>query len=278
MVEIKRFKRFEDFALFNEDFLNRNPMLYYFLSDTINKVYRGEVMVYNFFNIIDNKGNHLVLLLVKDFCLVYGNDFDEEMILKLSQEMEFDKFKRYEFAGNKHVIDALFKLNSAEYKMQKHRIIYKCEETIQNFIYSPGSMEMGDLNKLDELATLSVGFSEAYYGRKASFKQMREVMFKGIRDKNVYQWKYKNNICSIAQVIYDDYDFPVIGHFYTNPIFRKQGFGGSLIHSLTNVLLKVCHKFCMLSTDAGNPASNKVFIKVGYNNTGEYLLAYKEKY
>jgi predicted GNAT family acetyltransferase len=253
-------------------------MLYYFLIETINKVYRGEITFYNFFNVINETGERLVLLLVKDFCLVYGNNFDKGMIFKLSEEMEFKKFKRYEFAGNKNVIDALFKLNAAEYEMQKHRIIYKCKQVKSDFTYSSGEMQMGDLNRIDELANFSVGFNEDYFGNKVDLEYMKEVVFNGIMNDNIYQWNYNNNICSIAQAIHGDYDFPVIGHFYTNPAFRNQGFGASLVHKLTKGLLNVGHEFCMLSTDASNPASNKVFIKVGYESTGEYLLAYKERF
>jgi predicted GNAT family acetyltransferase len=81
----------------------------------------------------------------------------------------------------------------------------------------------------------------------------------------------------MAQSLNEDYDFPVIGHFYTHPELRNKGYGSSIVHALTKGLLGAGNPFVMLSTNAMTPSSNRVFEKVGYSKVGEYLLAYKEK-
>ncbi len=277
MAKVIKFEKFEEYFSFNEDFLNTNPLLNFFLIETIKKVFQGKAPLYKFFNVTNENRYYVVVLLVEDACLLYADKFNDEMISLLSEELEFHKFKRYNFAGSKQLIDALFSLNKATYSLNKHRIIYKCQQVSPLFTYSPGQMQMSDLNRLNELTTFSVAFSKAYDNQDKTFEEMKQIVFSGIMNDNFYQWNYKNNICSVAQAIHGDYDFPVIGHLFTNPAFRNQGFGSSIVHRLTKGLLEAGNEVCMLVADATNPASNKAFIKVGYEKMGEYIRAYKER-
>ena len=267
MAEVLKFSDFKEFILFNESFIEQNPMLYYYLNVTIDRIIQHKVGMFEFFNITNDSGHHLVWLKTVDDCLLFANAFDDEIVSLLTQEVEFKKFKRYAFAGTKPLIDALFKQNQATYTMSKHRIIYKCGEVSKLFKYSSGQLQMGDLSRLDELAKFSVSFAKDFDGKEEEFDHMKQIVFDGIMNKNFYQWNHGNNICAIAQSMYGEYDFPVIGHVYTNPDFRKQGYAASIVHSLTKGLLNAGHDFCMLSADATNPASNGAFIKVGYKST-----------
>jgi hypothetical protein len=163
MPQLKRFSGFEEFVRFNSDFAESNPMLYFFLIKIINRVLEGEVKVHKFFNVI-NGDNRIAVLLTTDVCLIYDNRFDADMIPLLSEELEFPKFIRYQFAGSKKTIDALFELHQAEYEMQKHRVIYKCSAVSPDFKNAPGNMQMGDINRVEELTALSEGFAKEYFG------------------------------------------------------------------------------------------------------------------
>jgi hypothetical protein len=103
MIQVINFNKFGEYVDFNEDFITSNPLLYYFLIESIKRVYKGEVPVYKFFNVVTDDEKHLIALMVEDVCLLYANDYNQEMILKLSEELEFYKFKRYNFAGTKSV-------------------------------------------------------------------------------------------------------------------------------------------------------------------------------
>jgi FR47-like protein len=251
-------------------------MLYFFLIETINRVLKGEEKVHKFFNVTNGK-DRIVVLLTTEFCLIYDDHFDQKMISYLSDELEFSKFIRYYFAGSKKTIDELFALNSAEYEMQKHRIIYKCSAVSLDFKYAPGSLQMGDINRIQELTRLSEEFAEEYFEGKKEPENMKRIITAAILGDSIYQWVDKGEIRSIAQSMNEDFDFPVIGHFYTHRSFRNMGYGASIVHALTKGLLGEGHPYIMLSTNALTPSSNRVFGKVGYTNTGEYLLAYKNK-
>jgi len=277
MHYVKRFSGFKEFVEFNEEFIDSNPMLYFFLNETIERVLRGEEKVHTFFNIISDDQVHVSVLLTTVVCLIYDNHYDEAVLKTISDKLEYHKFNRYQFAGSKQTIEGIFKMHNSNYSIQKHRVIYQCREITDNFAYAEGKLQMGDINKLDVLAKLSAGFLKEYYGESKNLQQVRYTIAAGIQEDSIYQWFNRGKICSIAQSLNNDYNFPVIGNFYTDPDERNKGYGASIIHGLTKGLLGQGHQFVMLSTNALTPSSNRVFEKVGYCNVGEYLLAHKEK-
>lgn len=276
METVIKYSGLRDYIKDAEFLIHQNPMLYHFLTQTLNQVINGKVKVHQLFK-IENGENLIRVLLTTGLCLIYDSNFDESLIPLLSEELEFSKFIRYQFAGTKPTIDALFKLNNAQYEMQKHRIIYKCTAVADGFTSASGQMQMADIRRLDELVTLSEGFAKEYYGKDHELDDATSRVIAAIQADTFYQWADNGHICSIAQSLHDEHDFPVIGHFYTDPIKRGKGYGASIVHGLTKGLLGAGHEFVMLSANALTPASNRVFQKVGYVETGEYLLAYKNK-
>ena len=118
---------------------------------------------------------------------------------------------------------------------------------------------MGDINRIEELTTLSEGFANEYYEDIKEPENMRQKIISGIMNDSIYQWVDSGRVCSMAQPLNEDYDFPVIGHFYTHPAVRNRGYGTSIVHALTKGLLLVGHSHVMLSTNALTPSSNRVF-------------------
>lgn len=254
-----------------------NPLQYYFLREVFGKVVKKEQEVIKVFN-VSNGINKIVVLFTNDVCVIYDDNYDETLIPLLSKELEFEKFNSYQFAGSKQTIDKLFELNNAKYLTQKHRITYKCSKVIDSITLAPGSIEMGNISRFEELVSLSIGFAKEYYGVENSVDEAASFIISGMQQNSIYQWVNNDRVCAMAQNMYGDYDFPVIGHFYTNPQERNKGYGTSIIHALTKGLLEEGrNEFVMLQTNALTPQPNRVFEKVGYYNVGEYLKAYKYK-
>lgn len=279
MTEIKKFVDFRDYEKFNIDFIASNQLLYYHLEHTIERVYQGKAqspLLYKFFNVIcDNC--FIVVLLIENECLIYADNINDEAVTKLAQELEFSLFKRYTFFGTKQVIDALFRKFNVEYEEQKHRKIYECKNVTDNFVYSSGQMRMGDITRLEELSLFTSQFNEEYYGDNKKDVDPSAIIFSGIMNDNLYQWNLEGEICAIAQAMHNQFDYPVIGHVFTNPSFRGKGYASSLVHRLTKGLLEAGNEKCILSTNAYTPASNKAFLNAGYVLTGEYVVRYKLK-
>ncbi len=276
MEQVIIFPRFADFMDQNRELMESNPLQYFFLTEMIKKAIKKELQLNKLFN-ITNGSNRIIVLWCEGICLIYDDQYDETLIPLLSKELGFEKFNRYQFAGSKRTIDKLFELNNASYEMDKHRVTYKCSAVSDPFIQAPGKMQMGDIARLDELAELSRGFAKDYYGENKSYAQATGLIVSGIEEDSIYQWVDNGVVCAMAQSMYGEHDFPVIGHFYTHPSHRNKGYGTSLVHGLTKGLLGAGHECVMLQTNALTPQSNRVFEKIGYQNVGEYLLAYKNK-
>lgn len=143
MADIIRFNDISEFAQYNERFVSKNTLLYYHLKNTIIRVKEKKAFAHNYFNVIDTNC-HLAVLHIDEECLIYADEFNNDVILKLSEGLKFHLFKRHEFFGTKPTIDALFKLHNVAFKIQKHRNIYKCESVSKDLTYSQGEMQLAN--------------------------------------------------------------------------------------------------------------------------------------
>lgn len=252
-------------------------MLNIFLINKLDEVFGGLIRCHNYFSIID-ESTCTVVLLVTDICLIYSTSFNKEVIPLLSAELEFHRFLRYTFAGSKQTIEELLKYNKSKYYLQKHLIIYNCYETLSNFVYSEGSMQLASHGDIDTLIHMNISFRLEYNGEIVNYLDAKAFIFSGIKKENLYVWENKSQLCAIAQVIHrTETDYPEIGHVFTITNHRKNGYAATLVHCLTNKLLNEKNKKCMLYTHGDNLASNKAFLKIGYKQIGEYIMCYKEK-
>lgn len=136
---------------------------------------------------------------------------------------------------------------------------------------------MGEEKKIKELIELSEMFAEEFYKEEKPNGNIENVIYNGLVKRNLFQWLIGNRLAGMAQIIFDQYDYPVIGHVITHPDFRGIGIASSLTHKITKGLLEKGHQKCWLMTDAYNPASNSAFKKVGYDLISEYVMRYKEE-
>ncbi|WP_170179846.1 GNAT family N-acetyltransferase [Flavivirga rizhaonensis] len=247
-----------------------------FLRRVIDQVFKGQITIFNFFNLLDKNGTQLIALIVDQFCLIYSNKFNPKMNEVLSEELEFHRFNRYTFAGNKLVIENLLNSHNSPYTIQKHLSIYRCDKVNPEFEHNTGTCKLADLKDFEELVQLSLYFTEEYDGKREDINEMKSVIASGISEENLYQWSDNDSICAIALVMYrEQFGFPEIGHLFTNPKHRNKNYASSLVYKITERILKE-NNFCMLYTNGQNKASNRTFVKVGYVKTGDYIMCFKE--
>ena len=161
--------------------------------------------------------------------MIYADNINDDVILKLSEGLKFHLFKRHEFFGTKPALDALFKLHNVVFQIQKHRNIYRCEEVSEDVIYSPGEMQIANEKYINELILFNIMFERAYFNLKQEREDAAGIILQGIDQKNLFQWEYANRLCAIAQVILGEHDFPVIGHVFTNPDYRGKNYATSIV-------------------------------------------------
>jgi GNAT superfamily N-acetyltransferase len=276
LAELKLFGDFNEFAKYNESFIDSNPFLYFNLKRTIDRVYSREVALIKFFNVLD--GEHFACgLLIENECLLYANSVSKDMTPLIYEGLDFKKFKRYHFFGTRNIIEGLFNEYKVKYSEQKHRKYYECVKATIPFKYAEGQATMSELNKFSELVQFSDKFNDEFYGEEKPIVNTESIIRTGLAKGNIYQWVVSDQLVSMAQVMYDEQEYPVLGHVFTLPNFRGKGYSTSLIHTVTKGLVEYGHEKCLLMTNAYNPASNRSFQKAGYELVGEYVVRYKEE-
>jgi len=275
MYRAKRFDTFKDFVEFNKDYIESNPLQNIFLIKVITAIISGQITALDFFNIMRSNGNRIVCLIVDDTCLIYTDSYDDKSLNLLTEELEFHRFNKYAFAGNKDLVENLLITNGAKYSVGKHLCIYKCNALNTNLKISSGKIRLASMGELGILTSYGVDFTQEYDGNIQSFDYMKAVIGNAILEQKLFVWE-DNQICSMAMVIKrDELNFPEIGHVYTPPEFRSKGYSKSLIHTLTGELLEE-FEYSMLYTHGHNTSANKVFVNVGYFKTGDYVRCLKE--
>jgi predicted GNAT family acetyltransferase len=98
-------------------------------------------------------------------------------------------------------------------------------------------------------------------------EQALEYAHKGIEEKSFYLWKTTENVAMVKSAR------PAVGGIVLNYVFtptqhRGKGYASSMVYTLTSKLLE-SYDFCSLFTDAKNPVSNTIYIKIGYEKIAE---------
>jgi predicted GNAT family acetyltransferase len=83
----------------------------------------------------------------------------------------------------------------------------------------------------------------------------------------LYVWEINNEIVSMAAILRETPNSQILGAVFTPVNQRKNGYASSLVHFLSQFILDNGKK-AGLFTNAGNPTSNKIYQKIGYNPNG----------
>jgi predicted GNAT family acetyltransferase len=59
---------------------------------------------------------------------------------------------------------------------------------------------------------------------------------------------------------------------YTPPYFRNRGYAGACVARLSRQILDGGKKYCVLYTDLANPASNSLYMNIGYKPVCDSLM------
>jgi len=80
------------------------------------------------------------------------------------------------------------------------------------------------------------------------------------------------DVLPVAQAVYgrDTPNGAVINWVYTPPLYRGRGYATSVVAEVSKTLFERGKSFCCLFADADNPASRRVYHKLGYYDVSEF--------
>ncbi len=133
---------------------------------------------------------------------------------------------------------------------------------------APGGLRLAEMVDHALMATWVAGFSREAAGEGADPAKAERNAEKYIKERNLYIWEHDGPV-SIARESRAMKTGTVISLVYTPREFRNRGYATSCVYHLTKKLLAGGYRFCSLFTDLSNPASNRIYPKIGYVPVGE---------
>jgi GNAT superfamily N-acetyltransferase len=275
MAQLILHKKIEEYLKYNEEYLFGNYFSHYVFIKLLENRHTTNTKINNAFNIIDDDGSFVVGLVAnRTDVYFYASNWNESVILETTKFAHLDSLPPQVYiTGSKPFILELIKHNNIQYDIFKDRTIYSRDSEIENYKFQEGHFGLATKDDIEEISKMSYLWHLEEY-KEDAFRTpefMGEIVEKGILGKTFYKWAVGNEVVSIAQIMYSDNGYPVIGHFYTSENFRKKGYGSSLLVSLTNLILGYGHEKCGLISDNSSIASNAVFIKIGYEKIYETI-------
>jgi predicted GNAT family acetyltransferase len=275
MPKTIRFKHFEDFINHNREFVNENPITNVFLIRNLGVAYSNPQIVIDFFN-IEEQNERIIVLFLQQTCLIYGNLTSKLSIELLSKELNFEKFKNYNFAGNRRIVHQLLDYNKSEYDETKYLSIYKCTSINEiSTDYSIG-ITRAKIENILEVKKIHQEFNNEFYAGYDNVPEISdEDLGNDLRSGNFFIIKNETEIMSIA-CYRQEFEFPELNFVFTKDYCRGNGYAKYLTHYITSFLLQNQNEFVMLYTKGDNLGARKCFEDVGYKLIDEYTMTFKK--
>jgi GNAT superfamily N-acetyltransferase len=176
------------------------------------------------------------------FLTLYSTKWNEEVLSMIEQTIPFEKMGTdIFFSGTYDLIKELLNRSGKEYKEISARNVYECRKLTTEIPISSGELGRPDFSEIERIADLSFEFQKEEYGERNPHDReymLTHVVEPGIINGSIVKWMVDGEVVSIAQVMIDEEDKPIIGHFFTDPAHRGKGYGTSLIWCITNAIFR----------------------------------------
>lgn len=103
-------------------------------------------------------------------------------------------------------------------------------------------------------------YEEADPREKIDGERIRRI----VADRPVFIWREQGEAVAMAIIVGETKNGARIGAVYTPKDKRGRGFASAATHLATKSALEKGKRMCFLYTDAANPASNKIYRSLGY--------------
>ncbi|MGA7156628.1 MAG: GNAT family N-acetyltransferase [Acidobacteriaceae bacterium] len=116
----------------------------------------------------------------------------------------------------------------------------------------------------------AVSWMQAFYAETHALASNPETLIdNAIQSRRLWIWQQGTTV-SMATASQPIHNVVRISAVYTPPAHRARGYAGACVHALSSNLTDAGHR-CILYTDLGNPTSNSIYRKIGYQAVSEAL-------
>lgn len=269
MYKIFQHQSLAEFIDINWDYLNSNVQYHYLIFKLLNDAIEGYTQVHQAVTFIKGSITN-VLINTPNITAIFGNSADADFINILSRTLVSKPVAGQLFGGTREILEQLMDKHQTKFEIEKFRVYFECN-TSRSVKYAPGACRNARLEDADDLHKMMSQFSHEFDERNIDYTIDQKTVFEGLEKQNIFIWCDANNICSMAQVYFqEEHPYPVIGSVYTKQQFRGKGYVTSLVHTLMQDLL-MKNKKILLYTNGYNKVANATFTNLGFVKVGEYI-------
>ncbi len=135
---------------------------------------------------------------------------------------------------------------------------------------APGRLRPAEMADQRLMARWIALFTQEAVGEESGPGKAERNAEKYIAERNLYIWEDDGPV-SIARQSRAMKNGTNVTMVYTPAALRNRGYATSCVYALTKKLLAGRYSFCSLFTDLSNPASNRIYQKIGYVPLGDWL-------
>ena len=130
-------------------------------------------------------------------------------------------------------------------------------------------------SRLSDLKTLKnwclLFFEEQHLYPKKSEAEAERFIKSLMKQGNLFSWIYQGKVVSMAAIIRKTKNAAIIGFVYTPPQYRGKGFATSIVHQLSDYILRKGFRQSGLLVDESNSVARKIYAQIGYKTVSELL-------
>lgn len=109
-------------------------------------------------------------------------------------------------------------------------------------------------------------------GEKNIEEQAKQLASDMIHDEKMFLWVVDGIPVSMACRARETVNGATINAVFTPDEYKRKGYGTQVTYHLSELLLESGFQFCSLYTDMGNPTSNSIYQKIGYQWVGNSIV------
>lgn len=160
----------------------------------------------------------------------------------------------------------LNKGNKCSWELDMDMTAYYCEKVNHSF-NGTTRLEKPNEDHVELIAGFITGLIRDVYGEVVSVQEQIEAAKQSINSGKLYILVKGSEVVSMANIGYRSQSFGMINLVYTPDEHRKNGYASDLVAMLSQLILDE-DRFPMLYTDDSNETSNKIYMNIGYKETG----------
>ncbi len=261
------------------DFLNENeaPLLEHELANNLilglcheTHLSQTEKQAYSFVSLWDDKRWISSSLKSNDRLFISGKTKEKEDLKFLAEHYKQLGSRISGVLGETFYAESFASYYNKKVLSEKKLLAHQLSK-INKITLSDGKFELAIEKDRDVLSEYLFQFQEELGSLpKRSRDDLYQLSKTWIDKENLFVWKEKEEIMSMAAIVRRCTNLMMIGYVYTPEYNRGKGYASSCVEKLSEFILKSGYKHCGLFTEKTNITSNKIYKNIGYEVISEF--------